>query len=405
MINCYLLACQGFVLLEGDGSVSSVVAGGANAAWTTDKASAALGALKGAAVVMLQREVPEDVNVLFANAAKRDGIPVLLDAGGEDSPLGNSLLQNVDFLCPNEGELGRLTGLSTSTEHLVVTAARSLQSRGAKNVLVTLGERGSLLLSSDGSVLRQGPMPLPGGRVVDATGAGDAYRAAFAVALVEGRPLAECMAFGAAAGAVAVTRAGAVPSLPWRSECELLLASEQPLQPLSASGIANSSLPSCRTGDGSQQGYCEAEEHKLRFASRLNSMKARQDLAKGGGDDLLGMVARHGNIQGVDAVFFNYPQHLKGHEQESVRRALDEAGLAAGAVCIRFPDSMGQGAFTNPEDSVRKEAVKLAVEGCQWARQLGAEELVVWPQTDGYDYHLQVRYSWRSASNAAQRQG
>eukprot|EP00435_Cladocopium_sp_Y103_P059125 s271_g21.t1 len=84
---------------------------------------------------------------------------------------------------------------------------------------------GAVLITADGKVLKQGCCPVPGGKVVDTTGAGDCFRSAFAVALVEGRPLQECLKFAAAAGAITVSRLGAVPSLPSRDETEALAKS------------------------------------------------------------------------------------------------------------------------------------------------------------------------------------
>ena len=89
--------------------------------------------------------------------------------------------------------------MSTATRDEVVAAAKKLQERGARAVLVTLGAEGSLLLTPDGDVLEQPALPAPGGKVVDATGAGDAYRAAFAVALSEGLALPDCLRLAAAA--------------------------------------------------------------------------------------------------------------------------------------------------------------------------------------------------------------
>ena len=88
------------------------------------------------------------------------------------------------------------------------------------NVLVTLGDKGAMLLTKDGNVIEQACCPVPkGGEVVDETGAGDCFRAGFAVKLVEGRPLSECLAFASAAGAICVSRMGAIPSCPYRDEC------------------------------------------------------------------------------------------------------------------------------------------------------------------------------------------
>ena len=82
----------------------------------------------------------------------------------------------------------------------VLGAARALQARGARAVLVTLGANGALLLTADGDIVRQPPCAVPGGAVVDETGAGDSFRGAFCVALVEGRPASEALALAAAAG-------------------------------------------------------------------------------------------------------------------------------------------------------------------------------------------------------------
>jgi xylose isomerase len=75
-----------------------------------------------------------------------------------------------------------------------------------------------------------------------------------------------------------------------------------------------------------------------------------------------------------------------------VQVALKAAGLAAGAVCIRFPEEYRLGAFTNPDRGMRDRAVALAADGCRWAADLGARELIVWSPYDGYDYHFAMDY-------------
>jgi hypothetical protein len=216
------------VLLEEGGDVSAVVVGGANTAWDEGEDYGAL--LDGVGVVLLQREVregispslthgslffqpgalpwgghlrpthrcglklrvflllwsfrpltdcvsrqvPEHVNLAVAVAAAAANIPVVQDMGGADRPVSDVLLRAVAFVCPNESELQRLTRLPTSTLAHAEAAARSLQARGARAVLVTLGARGSMLLQADGTVLHQPPLPVPGGKVEDTTGAGGA---------------------------------------------------------------------------------------------------------------------------------------------------------------------------------------------------------------------------------------
>ncbi|CAJ1353218.1 unnamed protein product [Effrenium voratum] len=351
---------QGMVMLDADGGASSVVVPGANSDWGSLQPGVLQSMLQGAAVLLLQREIPEAVNVAAAKAAKVLGITVMQDVGGEDGPLSEELLGLVDFISPNENELHRLTGLPTATRSEVLAAARSLNC----TVLVTLGERGALLIT-EAEVLDARAFQA---QVVDATAAGDAFRAAFAVALSEGQSLQSGLRLASAAGAIAVSRRGAEPSLPRRHECEALLRTPPevlPEKPASAS---------------------------LGFASRLNSMRERLDLW-GGATDTLGLVARQGQVRGLGAVYFNFPQHLAGLSPSEVLAALAAANLKAGGIALRFPESMRLGAFTNPDANVRRQAVDLTIQGCAWADALGAEEVVVWPQFDGYDYQLQIDYT------------
>jgi len=214
---------QAFIFLEADGQNSILIVGGSNVAWPQGLNAEVAGIVRGASAVLLQREIPEYVNEAVAEAAHRAGVPVVQDVGGEERPFSDDLLRRLTYICPNETELERLTGMPTGTEQQIVAAARHLQKKGVKNVLVTLGSDGALLLDDTGNVIRQASCPVPGGKVVDTTGAGDCFRAAFTVALVEGRPLQECMKFAAAAGSITVSRMGAIPSLANREECRRLI--------------------------------------------------------------------------------------------------------------------------------------------------------------------------------------
>ncbi|KAF6255717.1 ribokinase/xylose isomerase [Scenedesmus sp. NREL 46B-D3] len=425
---------HGLVMLEPDGTASSVVLGGANTAWREGEPMSHL--MGGVGVVLLQREIPEHVNMAVAAAAAAAGVPVIQDVGGEDRPIPAALLPLLSYLVPNEPELQRLTGMATATEQQVIAAASSLVKKGARNVLVTLAERGSLLVSSDGSVATQEALPVPGGVVVDATAAGDAFRAGFAVGLVEGLPLQACLQLAAAAGAVSVSRMGAVPSLPTRAEAEASIAlagskQQQQQQQHPAESTQAVEYARFKDGQGSPDMTGAAEEQDRRtseprnsavdgrcsvgsgsssngggnsrpavpatcpykFASRLNSMQVRRDLAGPGhgSDDVLGWIERQGRVQGLSLVDLNYPQHQEGLTREQILQALSAARLQAGAVCMRFPAEFRLGAFTNPEPGLRQRAVELAVAGCAWAARLGAPELIVWSPYDGYDYNFQAQ--------------
>ena len=394
----HLPSGQGIVMLSPDGSASSVVVSGANTAWPTDPdalVNLMVRAVRGARIVMLQREIPERVNLAAAAASSAAGAIVLLDAGGVDAPIPASLIAAVDYLCPNESELARLTGMPVDTVEDATVAARNLLDAGARRVLVTLGARGAALVTRD-DVVMYPAVDVPGGAVVDATAAGDAFRAAFAISLAEsdGEPTTRGGAFAATAGALACATAGATPSLPTREAVCALLPSEIRAEVSVSAGKmcdANAEAAAPREPDG---------ECPLRFGSRLNSMKSRPELwrngANGGGLGALEMVARLGTAEGIDLVDFNYPQHLDGLAVEDVVAALAHANLAAGAVAVRFPADtfLRGGAFTNPIASIRAAAVDLVAEACAWAERLNAAGgVVVWPQFDGYNYHLQVNHT------------
>ena len=85
------------------------------------------------------------------------------------------------------------------------------------------------------------------------------------------------------------------------------------------------------------------------------------------------------------------PLHTHAHPAQ-LRRALKKAGLKPAGVALRFPEAeFASGALASPDFMKRFRAMALAVEACQRTAELGAGELVVWSQFDGYDYPLQVR--------------
>lgn len=118
-------------------------------------------------------------------------VPVILDVGGADRPLAHDLLTNVAILSPNETELERLTGMPTRSEKQCIAAAEALVHQGVDKVLVKMGAKGSMLVDIYGNVSRQQPAPVL--HVIDTTGAGDCFTAAFAVGMLEGRSDAEAM--------------------------------------------------------------------------------------------------------------------------------------------------------------------------------------------------------------------
>lgn len=363
---------QGFVVAESNGGqVYSLVVGCANDEWGGVTPADADRLVANADAVLLQREIPTEANRLFAAAAKRAGATVYLDAGGSDAVLDDEVMLHVDWLTPNLTELAGLVGVeSFEDEAAIVRAAMKLcEAYPWVRVLATMGDRGSLVASAAG-IVRQ--PALPASRLVDETAAGDAFRAAFAVRAATSSDITDCLRFASAAGALAVSEHGAVPSLPSRQDVDAKLAVALP-----------------------RGGKYDDERCPWQFASRLNSMKARRDLVHDQqGDNTLGWIARQAQIEGLELVDFNYPQHLKGLHVDEVKKALDAAGLKCGAVCLRYPaDTFRKGSFTHPDPDVRNAAIQLTVEAADWAAQLGSNQVCVWSAWDGYDYCCQVDYA------------
>lgn len=194
------------VMLLAGGENSIVIVGGANVVgWP--ESPAGLDVVERAGIVLLQREIPDSVNIRVAQAAKTAGVLVILDAGGVDSPVPPELLNLVDIFSPNESELARLTAMPTETFEEIGRAVEKCHAMGVKQVLVKLGAKGSALFVEGEEPIRQ-PV-IAAEKVVDTTGAGDTFTASFAVALIEGKSRKECLRFAAAAASLCVQVKGA----------------------------------------------------------------------------------------------------------------------------------------------------------------------------------------------------
>lgn len=177
------------------------------------------GCIRAARVLLLQLEIPGETVLAAARLARAAGVRVLLDPAPAPQRLDPGL-HHVDLLSPNRSEAEALVGRPLPTIAAVGEAACELVARGAGAVVVTLGAEGALLCA-DG---RTRHLPAPAVDAIDATAAGDAFKAALALRWAEGAALEEAVRFALAAGALAASRPGAQPSLPRRAEVEALLA-------------------------------------------------------------------------------------------------------------------------------------------------------------------------------------
>lgn len=207
------------IVVDDAGENSIVVASGANMRLSPADIDAAASSITTADVLLLQLENPLETVSRAAELACEHGVRVILNPAPA-RPLPANLLSLVDVLIPNETEAALLTGLPVSSEEEAAVAATALQGLGVGSVILTLGERGAFLAQGQATQLIAAFAVTP----VDTTAAGDAFVGGFAVALAEGRSMAEAVRWGNAAGALATTKLGAQPSLPSRAAVEALLA-------------------------------------------------------------------------------------------------------------------------------------------------------------------------------------
>ncbi|KPI26108.1 ribokinase [Streptomyces sp. NPDC048253] len=171
--------------------------------------------ISSADALLLQLEVPLAAVVASARAARAHGVRTILTPAPAQ-PLPPELLAATDLLVPNEHEAATLTGRTDPRE-----AATALLD-SVPEVVITLGASGSLYATRGAQPLT---VPAPRVTAVDSTGAGDTFVGALAVALGEGRPVREALAWASAAAALSVQRPGASASMPYRSEIETQYAS------------------------------------------------------------------------------------------------------------------------------------------------------------------------------------
>jgi len=207
------------ITLDAAGQNSIILAPGANMRLTVAHVEAAAQTIADAEILICQLESPLEVVTRAIELARAQGVRVILNPAPA-RPLDTALLHLVDYLIPNESETTLLTGIQVTDLSSAEKAAANLRERGVSTVILTLGEQGALLANARGMI----HVPGYSVEVVDTTAAGDAFVGGFAVALAEGQLLQEAVRFANAAGALAVTRLGAQPSLPTRREIELFLA-------------------------------------------------------------------------------------------------------------------------------------------------------------------------------------
>lgn len=198
------------ICVSDDGQNTIIVDSGANAALSADDIWDHSQCFAQAEYIVIQLEIGMSAVQAAITMGKMMDKHVILNPAPAQ-PLSPEMLNGIYCLAPNETEAEILFGAYQQDE-----LSNIANSYGVKNLIVTLGSKGALLVR-DGAAVR---IPTMRVKAVDTTGAGDCFIGAMTVSLAEGKPLDEAIEFANQAAAISVTRKGAQAAMPSRDEIE-----------------------------------------------------------------------------------------------------------------------------------------------------------------------------------------
>jgi ribokinase len=201
------------ITVDKTGENSIVVASGANASLNTGDIEGALEVIASSGIVLLQLEIPMPVVHYVVAFAAEKGVKVILNPAPANT-LSAELLAKIDILTPNKTEASMIAGIPVTNMENAKKAAKLICSKGVKTVVVTMGPLGAVICEGGKCVQVEARKV----ETVDTTAAGDVFNGAIAVALSEGKGMADAVKFACDAAAISVTRLGAQSSIPYRNE-------------------------------------------------------------------------------------------------------------------------------------------------------------------------------------------
>lgn len=201
------------IIVDMSGSNSIVVVPGANMSITKDELKKVIPEIISSDLVLLQLEISYDIVREIINIAHRNKIFTILNPAPARK-ISPYVIRKCDIIIPNEVEAKIITGEDTIEKSL-----SQLLKMGAKNVIITLGERGCLF----GNKHEKEFLPAFKVKAIDTTACGDAFCGSLASAIVDGKPIKDAIKFAQAAAALCAMKEGASPSLPTLNEVEKFL--------------------------------------------------------------------------------------------------------------------------------------------------------------------------------------
>ena len=194
---------------------SIVVAPGANFKVDKEYIDKSIEGIKNSDIVVLQLETPIDTIKYALSKSKELGKYTILNPAPAVK-LEDDIICNVDLLTPNETELEILSGVEIKNEYDIQKAAQMMIDKGVKELIVTLGSKGSLYINKETSMFKNAYKV----EAIDTTAAGDSYTGALAVAFANGKNIEDAMDFASKVGALSVQKEGAQSSLPTLEDVE-----------------------------------------------------------------------------------------------------------------------------------------------------------------------------------------
>lgn len=197
------------ILVDGNAENCIAVAPGANADLTPEDVDSVADVIRSADYLILQLEIPVESVLRAAKIAHEAGVYVILNPAPA-CHLPDELFGYISLITPNQTESALLSGVGDNLD----AAVEKLMQLGVKDVVVTLGSKGSLVISEGTRAL----VPSLKVKAVDTTAAGDTFCGALCVALSEGCSLVDAAGFATKASALTVQKMGAQDSIPFRSD-------------------------------------------------------------------------------------------------------------------------------------------------------------------------------------------
>ena len=194
---------------------SIVVAPGANFKVAVEDIDNNIESINNSDIVVVQLETPLETIKYGLKKAKEAGKYTILNPAPA-VVLEDEIIENVDLLTPNETELEILSGIQINNEDDIKRAAQIMIDKGVKELIVTLGSKGSLYINKERSMFKSAYKV----QAVDTTAAGDSYTGALSVAFSNNKGVEEAMDFASKVGALSVMKEGAQSSLPTLKDVE-----------------------------------------------------------------------------------------------------------------------------------------------------------------------------------------